>query len=402
MHRFGTILAFIANKLFAVVLIMFLFFGIPILGVLSFTTNSADVKQALVEANIYTTVPQNILSIVELESEDGEDRDSKTIRETLEENGVIDPDRLQELIANVLDAPFLQGQVEGLIDSVYGFLGGETEELSFTLSLQDRADVAATELRAFVTESLADIPVCTEEQAGNFKDLDILETDCRPPGDELEREVNKLIDEVTADDGVLGEVYTEDDLDVSSADFAGAKVAYAGAERAPFIFWVVILGMATAVALTAHSIHRGLKMVGIIFGVLGALLFIGFATINANVDVIDFAIEDAELSEAQQQAVEAIAEPLSSAVAGAVSSNIALSGMMLIIAGIASFVFGVVLTRHHVEHLQFHANNQANSHPSSAEESSVVVPKKATPTQQTNPPDTKPSKKLNQKKAPKK
>ena len=368
MHKIGDVLGFIFNKIFIVILLVVLMVGVPLIGITGTFTDREAVKSILAEADVYNTVPENILDIIEIEEpelvvEGFEQQELdvqtqvRTVRDALEENGLIDPDELIATVKRTLDAGFLQGQVEGVIDGVYSYLDGSSSSFEFELTLRDRVDVVSNELRSFISSSLESIPECGPNDIKDGDDIDILDIDCLPPGSMLADEIDSFIDELAETDGVLGQVYTQEDLDLSEVDLEGARIAYSAMSSFALLFWLATIGVAMAVVLTSHSTHRGFKIVGGMLAFIGTAFIIGFSVITNATDFSDIAIEDSDLSATQEQALLNVLEPVAEQLAAQLNSQVLFTSLALVILGIGSFVLGIYLTKHHVEHVAFHQHH---------------------------------------------
>ncbi len=126
MHKLETVIGFVFNKIFLSSLVVVILILVPVLTLSSTVTNKENVKTWLLEGDIYNTVPDNIIDIIELEttsnnqSSMNNQTNSQTFREILNDNGLLDPDQLITTFRKSLDSQFLRTQVEGLTDSVYG------------------------------------------------------------------------------------------------------------------------------------------------------------------------------------------------------------------------------------------------------------------------------------------
>ncbi len=408
MHKLGSVLAFVFNKIFAFILIVLILTAVPALAVTSTLTDRDSVKSILSDAKIYDTLPTHILDLIPFEEESEDEGDNqngpsrgqgmegpidekptRTVREALEENGLIDPDELVARLKIVIDAEFLQAQVESVLDGLYSFFDGSTDEFAFELTLKDRAEVASRELKAFVTTSLEGIPRCQE---GEFEkedgeDINILDIDCLPPGSNLNVEIDSFMDDVTAEDGPLGEIYTQDDIDISELQVESAKVVYRIATLLTTMFWVAFVSLSVMIILTAGNLHRGFKITGVIHFVLGVLLLLGFGALSGGVDVAEIITENSkDISETQALAIDAVAGPLADEIIAQISGRITTVAIVLLIVGAGGFVLGVLLTKHHVDHLHLHHLRDEEGDKTSDDDKDKVYPE---PTKgRSKPPET--------------
>ncbi len=361
MHKAVAVLAFIFNKFAALLLIVLILAAVPTVGVVSTLTDKESVKNVLSEGEVYQNLPKHALDLVPYEEEEQrEDTVVRSIRDVLEENELIDADVLQQKISNVFDGDFMQRQFEGVIDGVYGYIDGSAEQLEFELSLKDKATLAASEIRSFLTTSLERIPRCSEVDIVKLDggDFEILELTCLPAGSNLAAEIDNFMAEIEASDGPLGETYTQEDLELNEANLEGIKVVYSAMTLFAFIFWVAFLSLSVMVALTAKNIHRGFIVVGVIHFVLGAFFLLSFGAISQGIDMSEIVIENSEdLSASQQEALEQIIKPVAESLAREVAGHTIGVSVAIMLVGLGSFGLGMLLAKHHVEHLQMHQPN---------------------------------------------
>lgn len=369
MHKVAEVLRFIFNKFFVIGLVIVMIIMIPLLAVGAVVTDREAVKTLLSDSDVYNTVPDNILSIVELEiKDDAQPSEKRTLKQSLEQNNLINPDELISTVKNALGDGFLQNQTESLIDSVYDYIDGSTTDIQYSISLSERSDEIASEFKSFVSSSLEAAPVCPK-QSNEDEEFDIFELNCLPANANLESELNKVIDEATTDDGVLAVTYTQDDVDFSSVELAGAQIAYRFIGQLNMLFWIFYIGLMAAVILTGKTIHRGFKIAGVVSFATGLVVLLAFAGAVSSIDAVDKLVIDGgdEFSAEQVQAITNIAQPLADNLTGMITANVITSSVIVVIFGAISFALGVFTTRHHLEHLELH-HNSAQTDPTTKSE----------------------------------
>lgn len=417
-QKFGLVVAFIFNKFFMLLLAVVILAGIPLIAISSFVTSRDAIKQALVDSNAYNSVVDNALDIVafptnqdigemptdsemavpgvpDTENNKATQDDTKSVRAILDENQLIDADQLLALIKNQLGAEYIQGHAENFIDSTYNYLDGSTQNFEVTFTVSDRAPQLAEDFREFMLASLAEAPVCTQEQAltilqdrqtdgENAVDTDgegdfsLLELECVPPGGELEQQINDLINELQKN-SVFTTTYDQHELGIDNADLVSAKVAYSGLNRVATIFWVMYVTLAAAIIMTGKTIYRGFKEVGVISTVFGVFSLITFTVVASADRIIETVRDKQEGSDPSQvDAVFNIVGPIITSILDAVGSQALLMSIIVIALGILSFVIGVFLKKHHVEHIHMvHPHHNKAINPERIEPESVRLGKVA-------------------------
>lgn len=359
MHKLGTVLAFITNKIFIILLVVATLVFAQVVAITSVVSDKTKVKTVLSTANIYKTLPENVLYVVKASDTSGDldksagESPQKTLAAVLEENGFISPKDLTKTITAVVPPEFLKKQTESVIDGTYDYLEGTTNEPSFTISLKDRAGVAKKEIGSLVSTKLASLPVCSAEQMRTQgADIQILEASCLPPGVSLQAEVDSFTSDLTGSEGVFAKEFTQKDIDISDADAATARFAYSALQSMQWIFWLLFFSFSIVVIVTAKTLHRGLKTVGVINVCVGGLLMFGYLFYVSNLDIVNMMLSNAKNMDQQQLlAIESIGTPLFKAFASQVTGQIVLISTVVMVFGIGCFILGVIATKHHIEHL---------------------------------------------------
>ena len=371
LHKVGSVLAFIFNKLFMVSLVILILVFVPIVVISSTITNPNKVKTILNEGDVYNTVIDNALKIIEVEpdqedSKQNEDSDEQSLYETLEQNNLIDPKGLEQVFKNSYDSEFLKSQVEPNIDSLYSYLDGSTDNLAVNISLNERSDKFQQEFKKYLKAELANIPECTPEQTANLdqsKDQNLLEQPCLPAGTQVDDQIDKTIDNF-ASDSPLNEDLNSEDLGLSTVDLNNARLGYSSLSKLPLIFWFMFALISAAIIMTAKTTYRGFKEVGIISLIAGILLVIQFAIIGS-ADFFRDRVVNSEDTSLQNQAIINIAEPLANSVASVFQSSGITYGTVIAVIGVITFIAGIFLKRHHYEHIHLphlrHKPNQSES-----------------------------------------
>lgn len=360
MHKLSSVLAFITNKIFIILLIITVLGLAQVVAVAQVITNKDKVKAVLTESNLYTNLPQNAIYVIKLDTSEQTQEgaqtaeSSKTLYESLEDNEYINPDDVNRVIVKVISPEFLQQQVEGLIDNSYSFLSQDVPELTFSFSLKERSEAAQNEINAILNEKLAALPVCTFEQLLQIdpNNIDILEAPCLPPGISLQSKINEFTNELTANEGIFAQEFTQKDAQISNVDANLAKYIYSSLKNLIWMFWLLILAYSAVIVLTSKTLHRGLKVVGSILVVTGLLLLGSYLLYIGNYNFAENSItSNQDLSPREAEALNTVVSPIYSSFVDQVVNQITVISLILIALGILLFVLGILATKHHIEHL---------------------------------------------------
>ncbi len=383
---------FLFNKILLVVMALFIGIFIPLMAVATVLSDGSRIKGIVSESKILKTIPENILYLVPYENEQTqEQRESPTSQKTslyeaMDKNGALDPDELIQNITTVLDEQFLKSQANGLIDSVYDYAQGNTEELKFAVSLESKSTEINTVMKEYLVESFDALPPCDPEDASQLqsqeqgeKEVDILSLSCKPADKDLNAEIGSFVDEFTGAGGPLSKTYTQDSLNLSSVDTSLLQYAHGSLKKLIMIGWLFMIGIGIVVIMTARNLHVGLKYVGANYIASGIMFVAAFLFLVGSLDVIGNALQkNQSLSDVQKQATIRIAEPLYDAVLKAISTQAILYSVILIILGVVLYGLGVLAKKYKYDHIRLHHYHDAQQ--LSAQQTSAVA--------SSSPPDT--------------
>jgi len=182
---------------------------------------------------------------------------SEASNAAVEEAGLpLDTARVKQAASSSFPPETVEQNSEQLIDSVYDWLQGTTEQPQINIDLQPYTAAFTQSVGNQTVAQVQGLPVCTLTQLRQIdpNNLDIASLPCLPPGINLETTKQQAIDKVVASNEFLqNPVVTTDNLpkdDQGNTVFDNAKnvpAAYQWSMRLPFIFGAFALLSATAV-----------------------------------------------------------------------------------------------------------------------------------------------------------
>lgn len=237
-----------------------------------------------------------------------------TLKQTLQDSGAyrtfVDStlDQNQDASSLPLDNPevraaahqafspeLLQTSAATAIDNVYAWLAGETAQPTFRVDFDPAKRQFAAGIGDYARQRLASLPVCTSPPSS----LDPLTIDCRPPGINVEPEIQRLTDQLATTDEYLADpVITAQNLTVSSEQDSGEVPFFARYSEAPAVFQLLrlapfvllgLIGLATVAVIFGSRPHRaGLKRIGLTLLSSGGFLLLGMLLLQFLLARLDF------------------------------------------------------------------------------------------------------------------
>lgn len=136
--------------------------------------NSAQLKSSLKTSNIYNTAVDNLISNINKDNKDGSD------------NPFNDP-AVQQAAKQALSPAFLEKSSESIIDGVYGWLSGKTDQPTFSIDASGVKDQFTKAVGDYAVARAKTLPACTVAQLRQMgTDIDPLTVNCVPPGYNIE------------------------------------------------------------------------------------------------------------------------------------------------------------------------------------------------------------------------
>jgi hypothetical protein len=246
----------------ATALLPLFLFGFGLMFSLLQVYGSPDhIKAALVKSGVYNTFISDVLS--EVKVADGG-----------EETIPVDQPEVKNIIQNAASAEFLQQQTADFLDGMYSWVKGDSNELSLEINIIDAKAKLIDGIAAYANERLTALPPCTGPVP--VDSFDPLNAECIPPGTDQAAAVERLKQEIANADFLKDPVITADDIKADNG-----KTLEEQLKAVPGVYNQIVSGvwatglmalfMAAAIVALRAPWRAGLKRVGIVFIVVGAV-----------------------------------------------------------------------------------------------------------------------------------
>ena len=260
----------------------FLLFVSLLGGALAFSTNTALSKPTRLEgwlkdSGLYSRFVDNAIT----QAQKSESKDTGT-------SGVSGHDEAVRLAAESTFSPqLLQSSVNTFIDSNYAWLQGKTTKPEFVIDLTQARQTFAEKVGKYAETRLATLPACTSLQQAqliNPNDIDALAVSCRPAGVTPAAAGAQVTQKIlTSDDFLSKPVLTAETINPRDdkggsqpyyTKLAKLPQAYRLGQKLPLIFSIMALVTTLGIVLIAPSRRRGVRRVGVMLLLAGAILVV--------------------------------------------------------------------------------------------------------------------------------
>lgn len=230
------------------------------------TPNS--LKQAFEGSGFYDTAVSGALDQAQEQKDGGQ---------TGETNIPIDNADVRGIIENAFPPESLQTQVEGVLDSIYAWLRGETPDLRFNIDLTDAKMRLADGMGAFVQQRLASLPACTAADLPIGSDIDPFNATCAPPGYDTGAAVAEtrqtiLGGEFLKDSNLTAENIKNEEGKSLADQLSAIPAAYQNVSWALWASLLAAILAAAAVVFLSVDRRSGLRKLGLILAIEGAVI----------------------------------------------------------------------------------------------------------------------------------
>ncbi|HSW66006.1 MAG TPA: hypothetical protein VLI54_02605 [Bacillota bacterium] len=301
--------------------------------------SAGDVKKALRTSGIYQSVVSQALD----QAQKDEHKDTST---TTNDIPVSNP-QIRTIIESAFPPAFLQTQTEGVIDSAYAWIQGNTSSLQFKIDLTSAKTRLADGVGQYVQTHLASLPACTAANLPTGGDVDPFNATCVPAGFDIQAAVTKSRDNILHGDFLKDTVITADTIKDKNGKTLNEQVkqapdAYHKGILATYGSAFLAVALAAAVLFGSRDWRRGLRRVGVILVTIGALSALfgwmsSFTVHKAAAKIANTQTSDAPLQAQLIKIVQSLADDLRTWWMA--------YGITLIVLGIIAIVVSVVLMR---------------------------------------------------------
>jgi hypothetical protein len=246
-----------------------LFWSVFTAGLSQVLANPNKLKSALDRSNVYSTLVTNI---IEQSSQNLQEGDSSS------DSLPIDDPAIKEAANKAFSDEFLRTSTNNFIDGTFRWLNGDVTTPDFKIDINAAKLSFADNLGTYAKERVAALPVCTAEQTTQY--FDLFTATCKPAGFNVDAEIQKAKDDIlTKSDGpfsqstITADNFKGDDSNgtVWATNLQHVPEYYQWLKKAPIIFGVLALLSGAGVILLSAEHRKGMKRIGIILAITGAL-----------------------------------------------------------------------------------------------------------------------------------
>ena len=247
------ILQFIARRFTSIMMHISLYGFIACLCLVVALSNSANVKQALHQANVYETFTSEIISTATKDAAE-------------KENGIpLDDPAIASIAKSALQPTAVASLAEGGVDSVYQWLEGDQKELSFRLDFTPMKNTFIDTLSTYEANRVVQLRSCTKNDDLN---VSVFRLQCRPGLISAE-----FIKERVSSDLQASEFLKDSVIDVNSLPktkdgqrfdqrYSFIPTVYQWALRGPYIFAGLFVLFAALFVYARKPFSKGARAFG--------------------------------------------------------------------------------------------------------------------------------------------
>jgi hypothetical protein len=251
----------------ATLLTVSLFWFIGLFGLYQIIGSSAEIKHALQESGIYKTVISDVLAQVQKSEQKKGGQGEMNI-------DLKDP-KVLNIVNQAFPPPYLQTQTEGVLDSTFAWMKGDTPKLSFAIDIKDAKVRLADGLAVYTHDKAATLPPCPPAALPSG-DFDVFNATCLPPGMSASMAAEQARKQILEGEFLKDTQLSADSIKNDKGQTLGEQlkhvpVAYQRIQNG--ILWLGGLAALLGVAVVFLSATRrsGVRKVSVISVVVGSL-----------------------------------------------------------------------------------------------------------------------------------
>lgn len=275
MHIVRTILRALSVMLFRP--LVFVLPGLAALAIL--LSGGGTLQDGLKQGGVYDNVVPAALDKLNDEAAKKSDRPENADADIFTNKDI------QRLAEQSISPEVVEGATTEFTDSVFAWLGGESEQLEFRIDLNEPVQQFITNLKTYVTERTASLPTCSPEQIRNLaaqqEKLNPLTAPCVPAGTNAQQAAAELEQDLLENAEFFSNpVLTQDDLPKNDEgqrldqQQINAPAAYQAFQVLPWILGAATLLLGAVAVLLHTKRRRGIQVVARTLIGTGAFLFI--------------------------------------------------------------------------------------------------------------------------------
>lgn len=241
-------------------------------GWMTFGTPNA-IKQATDDSNIYQATVDTIL---ESAKQSAKDQSTQL---------PIDQPEIEQAARDAFPADLLSKNSTVIVDSVYGWLQGKTDQPTFSVDLTEAKQNFANGVADYAVRRYESLPPCTVAQLRTLNtEVDPFKVECRPPGLVSASVRQEVLDKILASPEFLADTsFTAADLPKDeqgrtvTENLSRAPDAYSLMRSLPWLLTALVIVLGLGVLYLSDTKRQGLRSIGITL--LGTGLFLGIGAL---------------------------------------------------------------------------------------------------------------------------
>lgn len=249
-----------------VICLFFIAYGL----VFNFVTSKPEkVKKILEKSSLYSDLPPVLYDQIAQEG------DNSPLEIPLKDPGV------RRIALEVYDPSFARASIENLIDGLYNWLDGTSQEPQISINLAGQNKEFGTKLGKYARKKVAGLPPCSLEERNNLNEVNVFKTKCWP-ADISPKTAGKEVEKVIAgaDDSALNAHITAQDLKTAEGEpihesFSGLPNSFSTAKTLSYAFIIMALVIIAVIYYASGDKISALRRVShwlLLAGVLMALM----------------------------------------------------------------------------------------------------------------------------------
>lgn len=268
------LIRFLSSLVVSIILFLVIFFGIPIATTTQFLSSSQDLKFWFSESKIYDNFAQIISENIIKQSE----------YEHANDETALTNEELSGIVKSTFDAKWLQENTESLFDSLYSFLKGESENLSFTISLGDKRETLVNNIADTLSTKIEALPLCSAE-INTSEDFDPFTSNCKPQGFDSASWTDEISKNILEGDTFASDSeFTADDLKIDQRVLSNLKRIYSIFSKIYIGVYVLIGIVSLILFLDVPKFSTKFVVVGLVWLASGSALIFSTFYIKRNIE----------------------------------------------------------------------------------------------------------------------
>ncbi|HSX29903.1 MAG TPA: hypothetical protein VLE73_05095 [Candidatus Saccharimonadales bacterium] len=258
-----------------------LFWFVMLMGLQHAIGSATSVKNALHDSGVYKTIVSDALAQAQKDQARQAEQPGKQ-----EMDIPLSDSRVKAIVNNAFPPEYLETNINKTLDGVYAWLQGDSQQLAFSIDLQDAKIRLADGLASYVRDKAATLPACTAAdlttQQGS--DFDAFNATCLPPGVDANAAANQAHDQIANGEFLKDTKLTASSIKNDKGQTLGEQLQqvpanYQRVHKAALYSGIVSLLLAAAIIALGKPWQSGARKAAIAAIVVGvSSVIIGWGT----------------------------------------------------------------------------------------------------------------------------